>query len=212
MLLKSYGLLYLHVPKTGGNSISRLLLPYSSDHMVTSVHQEGVDRFELRGPDTPHKHATLGEYSRELGAKLKGFKVAISVRDPLDRAISYYFSPHRWMRRRLLTWAPRPPHWSLDDFKALLPKIPTVASFLRLDGEIRLPDHVVRFEHLADDLAAVVDATGIPADLSKLTHVNRSVGNATQLEAARADPLVSEAVKERFADDYELAARMGLWH
>ncbi len=41
--------LFIHVPKTGGNSIQNILRNYSEDDIVIlAKHQDGLERFEVR--------------------------------------------------------------------------------------------------------------------------------------------------------------------
>ena len=56
--------LFIHVPKTGGNSIQNVLRNYSEDTIVTiGKHQDGVERFEVRNDHYAiTKHSTLSEY------------------------------------------------------------------------------------------------------------------------------------------------------
>jgi len=102
-------LIYLHPPKTGGNSIQSVLLPFSDDRKVLVGHQDGRDRFEVRGPATASKHATLADYASSLD--IAAYRVAISVRHPFDRAVSFFFSPHRWMRQTEDGWSLATPVW-----------------------------------------------------------------------------------------------------
>src|SRR5690606_13135991 len=90
--------LFIHLPKTGGNSIQTLLKAYSEDKIVClNALQDGVERFEIRNEyPSLHKHSSLSDYKRELPETtfLNLFKFS-TIRNPWDRAISHYFSPHR---------------------------------------------------------------------------------------------------------------------
>ena len=90
--------IYIHVPKTGGNSIQTALQPFSDDKKVASGHQDGIDRFDIAGPATPSKHASLASY-RDLLGDISQYFVFHSARHPFDRAISGYFSSSNWVRR-----------------------------------------------------------------------------------------------------------------
>ena len=90
--------LFIHVPKTGGNSIQNILRDYSEDEIVTlAKHQDGVERFEVRNSKYAiTKHSTLAHYKFVLDASTYHslYKFA-TIRNPWDLLISYYFSPHR---------------------------------------------------------------------------------------------------------------------
>jgi hypothetical protein len=65
MISSKYRFLYVHIPKTGGNSIQHVLLPISDDQKELKKHQDGLDRFEVIGPKTKKKHASLKAIERQ---------------------------------------------------------------------------------------------------------------------------------------------------
>lgn len=91
---------FIHVPKTGGNFFTRCFLRFSGNSIVTSGHQDGSDRFELSGDATKTKHQTLAEYSDLIGPAFAGYTAYAFARPPVERMISLYYSPHRWMREQ----------------------------------------------------------------------------------------------------------------
>ena len=56
--------LFVHIPKTAGNSIQSVLRDYSEDELVAlRDEQDGIERFGLRNPKYKiKKHSTLAEY------------------------------------------------------------------------------------------------------------------------------------------------------
>lgn len=107
--------LFIHIPKTGGNSLQSVLWHASEDRLLSGGFRDGIERFELQGRYTSRKHATLQEYANvlppEIFERLLKFTI---VRDPWARAISYYFSPSRWLPRK------RQPQWSAAEFERAL--------------------------------------------------------------------------------------------
>ena len=89
--------LFVHIPKTGGNSIQNILKEYSEDRIVIEYdHQDGVERFGIRNEKYDiYKHATLAQYQKVIEPEIfkKLFKFTV-IRNPWDRMISFYFSPH----------------------------------------------------------------------------------------------------------------------
>ena len=114
MLLRTHRLIFIHVPKTAGNSIQSLLAPFSEDEVLPV---DGVDRFEVIGSLTRNKHQTLQEYAESLD--VTSYVTATSCRHPVDRLVSFYFSPHRWARGagdgRIVY---ETPYWDRDLFLA----------------------------------------------------------------------------------------------
>jgi hypothetical protein len=186
--------LFIHVPRTGGNALQTILVPHSDDRLVADAQRDGVERFEVVGPVTPRKHASLEEYRRLLPADVFPtlFSFAV-VRNPWERAISTYFAPIRWGDDR--------PSWSVDTFRSTLDNAESVLSLLSLDGEVAV-DRVLHHESLHDDVAAVLAKLGIPA--SELPVRNRGLAPAHWRTYYERHPELVAAVAERYADDIEV--------
>jgi len=172
MISLEYKFLFVHVPKTGGNSIQNILAEYSEDTLITTEkHQDGVERFELRNSTYKlKKHSKLSRYRKLLPADLyrQLFKFA-TIRNPWDKMISMYFSPHRSTGT-----------WDREDFIRLIKRAPTLQDYVtlpsfrdRLEKKLGLParprpldrdiDYLIRFENLNDDFNEVCRRTGLPA-------------------------------------------------
>lgn len=173
MLSTERRFLFVHIPKTGGNSIQDVLRPLSDDQVVSiAPYQDGIERFELRsGRYRTHKHSTLEDYRREYGADLFGSLLRFTcVRNPWDRVVSHYFSPHRG-----------PVQWERQGFMQFIPEVRPVADYLRLaddaesglDAVLRNVHRVLRFERLQADFDALCDMLGLPRQV--LPQRNRSV-------------------------------------
>jgi hypothetical protein len=160
--------LFVHIPKTAGNSIQTILRHYSEDEIVAlRADQDGIERFGLRNPNYKiKKHSTLAEYRAALGkARFRDLYRFTCVRNPWDRMVSYYFGTTSLMRV-----------WDRQEFRKLILKAVSVTEYLRLDKGESDPfgnvDYVMRFENLADDFRTVCAKLGIPA--WRLPQYNRS--------------------------------------
>src|SRR5437667_1423480 len=150
--------LFIHIPKTAGNSIQSVLRDYSEDELVPlRREQDGVERFGLRNPNYKiKKHSTLAEYRAALGEAHFGDLYKFTcVRNPWDRMVSYYFTPTQNVKE-----------WDRKKFKKVVSKALSVADYLRLEkGEADSfgnVDYLMRFENLAEDFRAVCATLGIP--------------------------------------------------
>lgn len=160
MISLKHKFLFIHVPKTGGNSLQIILRDYSEDEIIVDApYQDGVERFEVRNPRYQIvKHSTLSDYRSviepEVYAQL--FKFG-TLRNPWDRMVSLYFSPHRGVTR-----------WDRNDFLALIESTPPIRHHIleqpsysvagRLDRDL---DCLLRFENLEQDFFRVCDRLGI---------------------------------------------------
>jgi hypothetical protein len=195
--------IFVHVPKTGGNSLQTLLEPHSDDRRRTVAHQDGVDRFDVTGPVTRRKHMTLAEYADVLGDDLGGMRVAVVCRHPLDRALSHYFSPHRWFVESAGAWDRRAPVWDFDRFAQVVDETHSAIEFLKVGGRIRRPDFLIRFECLQDDFDRFVTTADIPLTDTRLPRRNAADAPAALQQAARKDARVMEIVARAFRDDFD---------
>lgn len=126
--------LFIHVPKTGGNSVQQALIAHglSRDQLHLSGHQDRVNRFDLRGAITHAKHQALHTYEAQWPAAAH-CPVFVGMREPLDRLISFYFSPHRWFRRDAATGCyqlPAEAPFIPEDFIALVNHSPSACDWL----------------------------------------------------------------------------------
>lgn len=190
MLSLSKKFLFLHVPKTAGNSIQRFLKDYSEDNLVrTAPYQDGVNRFEVRSSLIKiTKHSRLIEYQSQLDEDLYKslFKFAC-VRNPWDRCVSHFFSPHRG-----------DVVWDESAFEAyIVNHVHAIQHYVQLpgsDSDLGNIDAYVRFEHLEEDFNRVCRKIGL--SICELPRVNFS-RRAPYREYFQNDRLV-ELVAQKF--------------
>jgi hypothetical protein len=186
--------LFVHIPKTAGNSIQSVLRDYSEDELVAlRSEQDGVERFGLRNPKYKiKKHSTLAAYRDALGqAEFGKFYKFTCVRNPWDRLVSYYFTPTQ-----------NTVVWDRKKFRKVIVKVLPVADYLRLSEAERDPfanvNYIMRFEHLTDDFGAVCAALDIsPTELPQYNRSNR------EHYSRYYDDELRELVRTRFAAEIE---------
>lgn len=157
--------IFIHIPKTGGNSIQNILAPFSDDKIVCKHHlQDGLERFELENDKNGlRKHSSLIDYCRELPADfIRNARIITCIRNPWERMISYYFSPHRGNVA-----------WSKDDFISMLSKEVENSEYYLKSPSNQLRIEYIRFENFIIDFKRTCSSLGIPCN--KISHRNKSV-------------------------------------
>jgi hypothetical protein len=186
--------LFVHIPKTAGNSIQSVLRDYSEDELVAlRSEQDGIERFGLRNPNYKvKKHSTLAEYLVALGETQFGDLYRFTcVRNPWDRMVSYYFTP----TQNTVPWAPK-------KFRNVIVKALPVADYLRLSERDNDPfenvNYIMRFENLVDDFRTVCRAL----DISPTTLPQHNRSNREHYSRYYNDEL-RELVRARFTAEIE---------
>jgi hypothetical protein len=157
MLSLRHRFLFLHIPKTGGSSLCEALAPYSEDRIVR-VKPWDRDQFELNSPllGLPSKHAQWADYAEEITPGemrcLHPFRVFSIVRNPWDRMVSYWYSPHH------------PPfipmeHASVKTMAVFLDRVQPCVNYW---GCVDNVEFMLRFEHLEADFVRLCDWLGLP--------------------------------------------------
>ena len=196
MISLQHKFLYVHIPKTAGNAVQNILRDYSEDKIVCLTPlQDGVERFEVRNDQFKiEKHSTLEDYRRELGeAQLAQLFKFCCVRNPWERAISFFFSPHRG-----------PVEWNRAEFMKLVPKIMPASGFVTLKNSkpktspFENVDYVIRFENLNEDFREVCSRLGIPTQ--ELPVRNKSTRRHF---SEYYDPELVDVVYRHFRDDVD---------
>jgi len=187
--------LFIHIPKTAGNSIQSILRNYSEDRIVCSApFQDGFERFGVTSERYGTcKHSTLNDYRKVLeGDVFRGLFKFTTIRNPWDRMISCYFSPHRGGIA-----------WDRDRFKALLSEIPPATAYLSMAGRVEpCPfynvDYFIRFENLENDFRKVCNLIGIPWEPLPIRNKSES-----QNYLSYYDGELVELVQKMFSDEIE---------
>lgn len=190
MVSEQHRFCFIHIPKTGGNSIQNSLAGYSEDRVVCiSERQDGKERFEIRRSGTNLvKHSTINDYKREISPSLFDNLVKFSVvRNPFDRVISFYFSPHRGDNIQ----------WDRNEFIILLNSIRTDEEFLCYNvGENYVVDRLLRFESLQSDFSELLLELNLP--VITLPKRNRSLSKKTSNYRIYYDEELKELVGLKF--------------
>ena len=152
---------FIHIPKTGGNSIQKALLDSgrSNEKYFLTLHQDGANRFELRSRYTLQKHSTARNYFKHR--KFRSQKFYGVIRNPIERLVSLFFSPHRHMTLDLLSNTyvyPSDVCFDEEEFMRLVHVEKSSVDFLNVNSHffpsvLRFPSKLtlLKYENLSQD-------------------------------------------------------------
>ena len=157
MISHKHKFLFIHVPKTGGNAVQSVLKEYSENKIMTKRDQDGIDRFGVVDDANPllRKHSTMRDYISVYEDDIKDYLKFVVIRNPFDKIVSHYFSPHRWVSKNPITKLVK--HFSLRDklknfdvdaFSVWAAEIKPLEHYLQLEREGFGVDEILRFENL----------------------------------------------------------------
>ena len=162
MISRRHKFIFVHIPKTGGNSVSRALLPFTESHLEEACSPAGLGSGENFwtvdcefGRD---KHFTADRYAQLVN--IRGFFVFATVRNPLDWAVSLYYFRKQTCGDVRHPWVSEEPDvfGRAEFLRFLYSGEQTQSSFL---GRGKVPVHLLRFETLSDDFRAVCRRLGL---------------------------------------------------
>ncbi len=200
MISSKHKFVFLHIPKTGGNSIQDALRKHTDDDLVIlSPHQDGVERFEIRNPSHKKlkKHSNLQKYYRALGGELEDYYIFTTIRNPYDKLVSFYFSPHRGNVE-----------WNYEEFSKFARGVSSLEQYLTVRKNIFAKRRVrdswinkfIRFDYLSEDLEEV--CADLKIEGIKLAHRNKSVSRLPYAECF--DEKLKNFVAEKHRFEIEL--------
>ncbi|SDB36917.1 sulfotransferase family 2 domain-containing protein [Bauldia litoralis] len=204
MISRKWKFVFIHVPKTGGNSISRALLPFSESKLVEAAspvgHGSGENFWTVDPVLGSDKHFRANQYGELLGERIRDHFVFATVRNPWDRAVSLYFFRKQVAKEQQVSWIrcddQGPETFDRAQFLRFIESgEPTQCSFL---GTGQTAVHLMRFENLEADFREVCRRLGLGS--LRLERINASrrprYQDVLDLELA-------ERIAHQFAEDVE---------
>ena len=175
MYLDKINHIFIHIDKNGGNYLAKNFIKnkLTSDKIVKKNHDDGKDDFRIIGKFTQHKHQNLNDYMKLLKTTPKKVKVVTSIRDPLDRIISFYFATSNRMKTNKLIkkinyqlykffktnlpfskkfYKYEKPKLIESEFINFMNNIPSQKEKFLFNDQFFIPDFIIQFSNLNKDL------------------------------------------------------------
>lgn len=192
MISFKHKFIFIHAPKTAGNAIQNVLQKYSDDEIINTSFKNGVmDKFGLNN-FAGGKHATISHYVRNWHnsfGKIEDYTISGCVRNPWDRATSYYF----YLGNTEL---------KCDKFQKSVSQLSPQTNYYTIDNVNKL-NCVISYENLQTDFDKFCDAVGISKE--KLPKANVSKKKTKYfMEYFDECPDVNELVKTKFKNDIKI--------
>jgi hypothetical protein len=153
---------FIHVPKTAGNFVQSFFIEngLSDEEITTLGHQDGHDRFGIVGKMTKSKHQSVRSYQKAFGRKAWSELEVLSIwRDPRDRLVSLYLSPHRHAEANGKIVPPRT--YDKSEFEWLVNESKSTTQFLETRrGNLPKSLNLIAFSNLRGDLERFLISKG----------------------------------------------------
>ncbi len=184
MISYPYQCIFVHIPRTGGSSIERLLWPAKEDRNEKNLWMGFTDPYHNKYQTGGLQHLLASQIRREVGEETfrRFFKFAF-VRNPWDKTVSQYLYMKR--RKDLRAFIGMAEHDSFNHYLTLIAAKKHVQweaqyRFIYSETGRQLVDFVGRFEHFRRDLQEVLERLGIRTRIlgvpvKRIPHLNRSV-------------------------------------
>ncbi|WP_112321868.1 sulfotransferase family 2 domain-containing protein [Oceanibium sediminis] len=218
MILPGLKVVFIHIYKTGGTSLTQILAPYTTRDFRSSHPRSSGNGFQgtwhYKGNQHAKFSAKLAGFPESLKPDLSDWRFLTVVRDPYSWSLSVYreffSSDNGAIKGTNFLFGQVYPQRRLSDFHAFVPAfmpgynhdigLGTQSSFVEgiPEGQLSL----IRFETYEEDLRAVLPTLGIP--VSDIPHA-LDRGPAKREHAARLqdDPRHISFCNDVYAEDFE---------
>ena len=220
MIISKKKLIFIHIPKTGGNSFSHLLINYSKEKIIRlRAYNDKINTFEIRGKYTYDKHQTLEQYKKKLRKNFKKYKIVTIVRDPMQRMLSLYYMQdlntygnfivrkiNHISKKRLgffilsqKFYKYKIPTFSLAKFKKYILSMPNQKSYLMINNKFTKPHYLIKYENYSDNIIKFCKSININYEPF---HVNK--GSKKKFSKNKLNKIKKIILKSHHKEDYKI--------
>jgi len=172
MISEAHSFLFIHRGKSGGNSLSKKLLPFCKNERIIAHNdfQDGIRYFDVKNIKyKTRKHASLEEVKSVVPNRLFNSLLKFTtIRNPYDRLVSAYWSPNRVNKRNIKTF-------EASLFIKIINKQRTFRDFTCLKSSDKLDEHmdfIIKFEDMGGSISKLSKILGL--NIPNIPHINKS--------------------------------------
>ena len=180
--------IFIHIPRTGGSSLERILLSLETVHSWQALNSKGiVDQYV--GPAKHYKASRVQDLAGHVQWQ-QALKLSI-VRNPFDKVISHYFQPYY---REINALSDKSLDFFLDAYQPA-PHEDGVTCCDYLDRDV---DLIIRYENYEEELLALLAPLGIQLhQIRERIGPVRSSGDYRKFYSSH----TRQKVEDRYRDD-----------
>jgi hypothetical protein len=208
----SHKFIYVHIPKTAGTSLKEYFRAFEQAGDIHIQRQADAERAAANSHILLGKHSRAVQICQAIGEERfdSFFKFSL-VRNPFDRTVSTFL----FLKHNFRNWSNSA---AMDKFESLEAFVrsglfrragpsgifePQARWLLKPNGELST-DYVGRLETLESDVMNVLKALGLPMTGAPVPQQNRSHGIRSPLVSELSLGAVVDAIRLRYAVDFEL--------
>lgn len=192
MISFKHKFIFIHAPKTAGNAIQNVLQKYSDDEIINTSFKGGVmDKFGLNN-FAGGKHATIRHYLQNWNndyGNLNDYTITGCVRNPWDRATSYYF----YLGNTKI---------DCRKFEKTTNQMSAQTNYYSVDDKNKL-NSVISYENIQSDFNKFCDKVGIPKEEIPKANVSKEK-TKHYTEYFKECPDVDILVRKKFGKDISM--------
>lgn len=208
-------LLFIHMPKTGGNSFQKNLYLNGSyqGSLYAHANQDFTNRFSIKDKFTKSKHQTLSEYSEIC--KIEDFKIVTIIREPTHRLLSAYFGPirnliHKNSAFKLLSkffvikpkifFKKKKIQFNLDEFINMINLRKSMSEYLKINGKIYNNLNILNFEEYNTNIDKFLKSNNLK---NHKININRAIHDYNYDELIKKYSLKEVVKNTKHFEDYQ---------
>jgi hypothetical protein len=201
MISHQLKIIFIHIRKTGGNSLALFLKDYINDKILITESKlgksDGIKIISELDNQSEIKHNYLEWYYKNYSPKICNMYVKIViVRNPYDRMMSYYFYKSKQTTNSKIKFERKV-------YLKVLFALDTQIKYLQVDGLIPHNTKIIKFENMIDDLSKIENLKNL--DWSSFPKIDRSKNSlfGTDSYLNFLTPELKKITYRKFKEDFE---------